>query len=60
MFLLGRNSHADAKTYGPYGRDEIARMVEQQQVIASDLVHAEGGRVWVNASDDPSLGTLFL
>jgi hypothetical protein len=51
--------HVDGKTGGPYTGHQIRLMAEQHQIVASDLVYAEGGTAWRQIADDPILGVLF-
>ncbi len=50
--------HLNGKTYGPYTGHQIRQMVEQDQVVASDLVYAEGdsGSAWQQIANVPILG----
>jgi hypothetical protein len=49
----------DGKTFGPYSGHEIRRMVEQRQILESDLLWPDGGSEWVEAKNEPTLGVLF-
>src|SRR4029077_11721294 len=53
--------HVDGKTYGPYTGHQIRQMVEQNQIVDSDFVYAEGesGSAWQQIANDPVLGALF-
>jgi Protein of unknown function (DUF2939)/GYF domain 2 len=53
--------HVDGKTYGPYTGHQIRQMVEQNQIIGSDFVCAQGesGSAWQQIANDPILGALF-
>lgn len=51
--------HVDEKTYGPYTGHDIRRLVEQRKIVESDLVYSDDGSHWIEAQNDPILGTLF-
>jgi hypothetical protein len=52
-------AHLDGQTHGLYSGHQIRRMVEQRQIVESDFVCPDGGSAWVQAKNDPILGTLF-
>jgi hypothetical protein len=49
----------DGKTCGPYSCHEIRRMVEQRQILESDLLWPDGGSEWVEAKNEPTFDVLF-
>jgi len=51
--------HSGGKTYGPYTGHEIGELVDQQSIVATDFVYAEGGSAWTQAANDLILQTLF-
>ena len=53
-------AHVDGQTYGPYSGHQIREMVEQGQIVGSDFVCRAGGSGWVQAKNDPILGTLSI
>lgn len=52
--------NVDGTSYGPFSGHEIRRMVEKNQVTATDFLCAEGATSWVQAKNDPVLGGIFL
>jgi hypothetical protein len=53
-------AYVDDKTYGPYSGHDIRAMVANGEILASDLVSAEGRSSWVQAKVDPVLRLLFV
>ena len=53
-------AYVDEKTYGPYSGHDIRTMVAKGEILASDLVSAEGSSSWAQAKDDPVLRLLFV
>ena len=53
--------HVDGKTYGPYTGHQIRKMVQQSQIVGSDLIFAHGEKAsgWQQIANDPVLGALF-
>jgi hypothetical protein len=53
--------HVDGKTYGPYTGHQIRQMVEQNQIVGSDFVYAQGehASAWQQIANDPVLSALF-
>jgi membrane associated rhomboid family serine protease len=51
--------HIGAKNYGPYGRSDIERMIQNRQLRAGDYLCPEGGAEWTEARNDPTFGHLL-
>jgi hypothetical protein len=47
------------KTYGPYTGHEIKNFVQDGRITATDWLCPEGGSSWVEAKNEPNLGSLF-
>ena len=52
-------ANVESKVYGPFEHADIAQMIERHQILVDDRVYAEGGSAWIDAGDDPVLGSLF-
>jgi membrane associated rhomboid family serine protease len=52
-------AHVDGKSFGPYGRADIERMIQNGRVRARDYLFAEGGTEWIQARNDPTFGHLL-
>jgi hypothetical protein len=52
-------ANVESKVYGPFEQADIAQMIERNQILVDDRVYAEGGSAWIDAGDDPILGSLF-
>lgn len=51
--------HIGGKALGPYGRSDVAWMIQNHQVRARDHLFPEGGAGWIEARNDPTFGKLF-
>jgi len=51
--------HIDAKTYGPYSGREIGKFAQDGRITGSDFVCPEGASAWIEARNEPTLGSLF-
>lgn len=51
--------HIDEKTYGPYSGNDIKRLAADNRIMGSDWLCPEGGSAWVEAKNEPTLGSLF-
>jgi hypothetical protein len=51
--------HIAEKTYGPYRQNEIKKLATEGRLIESDWLCPEGGSVWIEAKNEPTLGVLF-
>ena len=51
--------HIDAKTYGPYSGHEIGKFAQGGRITGSDFVCPEGASAWIEARNEPTLGSLF-
>ena len=51
--------HIDEKTYGPYDRNDIKRLAADNRIVSSDWLCPEGGSAWIEAENEPTLGSLF-
>jgi membrane associated rhomboid family serine protease len=47
------------KSFGPYGRPHIERMIQNGQLRAKDYLCPEGGAEWIQARDDPTFRHLL-
>lgn len=52
-------AHVDGQTYGPYSGHEIRQMVQKGQILETDFLCSEGGSAWIQAKNDPLLGSVF-
>jgi membrane associated rhomboid family serine protease len=52
-------AHVDGKSYGPYGRSDVERMIRNRQIRAGDYLCPEGGAEWIEARNDPTFGHLL-
>ena len=51
--------HVGGKNFGPYGRSDLERMIQNGQLRATDYFFPEGGAEWVQARNDPTFGPLL-
>jgi GYF domain 2/Protein of unknown function (DUF2628) len=51
--------HVAEKTYGPYSGNDITRLAADGRITASDWVCPEGASAWIEAKNEPTLGSLF-
>ena len=51
--------HVGGQSFGPYGRSDIARMIQNRQLQARDYLCPEGGAEWIEARNDPTFGHLL-
>jgi membrane associated rhomboid family serine protease len=52
-------AHVGGKSFGPYGRADIERMIQNRQLQARDYLCPEGGAEWIEARNDPTFGHLL-
>ena len=52
-------AHVDGKSFGPFGRSDIERMIQSNQLRAKDYLCAEGGAEWIEARNDPTFGPVL-
>lgn len=51
--------HVSGENFGPYGRSDIERMIQNRQLQAQDYLCPEGGAEWIEARKDPTFGHLL-
>jgi membrane associated rhomboid family serine protease len=52
-------AHVGGNSYGPYGRSDIERIIQNGQLRAGDYLCPEGGAGWIEARNDPTFGHLL-
>lgn len=52
-------AYVDGKNYGPYGRHDIERMVQNGQILGTDFLSIVGASSWVQADTAPEFRALF-
>jgi membrane associated rhomboid family serine protease len=51
--------YVDGKSFGPYGRSDVERMIQNRQLQARDYLCPEGAAEWIEARNDPTFGHLL-